>query len=159
MTTERGFRPRALGEIAIRCRDLPAMVRFYGEVLGLSLLSGDHRSGIVFFALGESHGGHTAVLALFRHDVAGRPGLHPTGEEAPLTGARSSLHHLALALPAAEQKAAIAWLGAWGLPCRVERFGWIGWRGVFTEDPDGNTVELVAHDPSFLDAPATAGDC
>ena len=122
MTTERGFRPRALGEIAIRCADLPAMMAFYEDVLGLTRLSGDHRSGIVFYALGESHGGHTGILALFRHDAAGRPGLHPGSAEAPLTGARSSLHHLALALPAAEQDAAIAWLGAQGLSCRVETF-------------------------------------
>ena len=153
MTTERGFRPRALGEIAIRCRDLPAMIRFYEEVLGLARLSGDRRSGVVFFGLGGSHGGHAAVLALFDRDAAGRPGLHPTSDEAPHAGARSSLHHLALALPAAEQEAAVAWLEARGLRCRVEVFGWIGWRGVFTEDPDGNTVELVAHDPSFC-APA-----
>ena len=151
MTSERGFRIRALGEIAIRCADLPAMTAFYEDVLGLARLSGDHCSGIVFYGLGESHGGHTAVLALFRHDAAGRPGLHPTGEEVPLTGACSSLHHLALALPAVEQEAAMAWLRAHGLPCRVETFGWIGWRGVFTEDPEGNTVELVAADPSFRD--------
>ena len=154
MTDERGFRPRALGEVAIRCRDLPAMVRFYEEVLGLERLAGGPRSSIVFFSFGESHGGHTAVLALFARDASGRPGLHPVSAEAPLAGARSSLHHLALALPAAEQEAAVAWLRARGLPCRVERFGWIGWRGVFTEDPDGNTVELVAHDPSFRDPAA-----
>lgn len=144
MTAERGFRPRALGEVAIRCADLPAMVAFYEDVLGLARLAGDHRSGIVFFALGESFGGHTAVRALFRHDAAGRPGLHPTGGGAPATGARSSLHHVALALPAAEQDAAVAWLTRHGLSCRVEVFDWIGWRGVFTEDPEGNTVELVA---------------
>lgn len=149
--SERGFRPRALGEVAIRCADMPAMVRFYEEVLGLERLSGDHCSGIVFFALSKSFGGHTAVLALFRHDAPGRPGLHPAGTEAPATGAGSSLHHIALSLPATEQDAAVDWLRTRGLPCRVEIFGWIGWRGVFTEDPEGNTVELVAHDPAFLD--------
>ncbi len=101
--------------------------------------------------MGGSHGGHTAVLALFRRDAAARPGLHPGPADGPLTGARSSLHHLALALPASEQDAAIAWLAAQGLTRRVETFGWIGWRGVLTEDPEGNTVELVAHDPAFLD--------
>ncbi len=48
MTTERGFWPRALGEIAIRCADLPAMTAFYEDVLGLTRLAGDHRSGIAF---------------------------------------------------------------------------------------------------------------
>ncbi len=37
-----------------------------------------------------------------------------------------------------------------GQPYRVEHFGWVGWRGIFTDDPEGNTVELVAFDPSEM---------
>ncbi len=132
----RGFRVRALGEIAIRCRDLDRMARFYGEVLGLERLEGTYRPDIVFFRIAPGFGGHTAVLALF---------------EAPNVeaGAHSSLHHLALSLPVEEQDAAVAWLEHQRLPCRVETFPWIGWRGVFTQDPEGNTVELVAFDRSL----------
>jgi len=43
----------------------------------------------------------------------------------------------------------IAWYQAQGLPYRVETFDWIGWRGIFTQDPEGNTVELVAKDPDW----------
>lgn len=139
----RGFSVRALGEIAIRCADLDAMTRFYRDVIGLAPLPGGHRDGIVFFALGESYGGHTAVLALFRDDGAARA-LTPSEAGPPVAGARSSLHHLALAVDAAEQEAAIGWLRGHGLPVSVQEFGWIGWRGVFTTDPEGNTVELVA---------------
>ena len=39
------------------------------------------------FLLGESYGGHTAVLALFCQD-AGRPELHPQDAEPPQSGAR-----------------------------------------------------------------------
>ena len=39
------------------------------------------------------------------------------------------------------------WYEAQGLPFRVEIFGWVGWHGVFTEDPEGNTVDLVAYGP------------
>ncbi len=39
-------------------------------------------------------------------------------------------------------------------PYRVEQFGWVGWRGIFTQDPEGNTVELVAYDAAILDTPA-----
>jgi len=131
---ERGFTIRALGEIAIRCQDFEAMVSFYRNRLGLQVLSGGHRDSIVFFTLGESYGGHTAVLALFRHDADGRPE----------TGATSSLHHIALTVAAAEQQAVIDWYEAEGQPYRIEDFPWIGWRGVFTNDPDGNTVEVVA---------------
>lgn len=130
-TGGRGFQVRALGEIALRCRDFEAMIEFYRETLGLSPLEGGHREGIRFFALGESYGGHTAVLALFSGN-------------APVAGDGSSLHHLALSLGAEEQKAAMAWFDALALPYRVEDFPWIGWRGVFVTDPDGNTVELVA---------------
>ncbi len=149
MDTKRGFKPRALGEIAIRCADMPAMVGFYENVIGLERLTGDHNSGIVFFKIAEGFGGHTSILALFRYDD-GRPDLHPRGESAPETGARSSLHHIALSLPTDEQDAVMEWYDSLGLEYRVQVFDWIGWRGIFTTDPEGNTVELVAYDPQFL---------
>ena len=43
------------------------------------------------------------------------------------------------------------WLDRQAIPYRVETFSWIGWRGVFLTDPDGNTVELVAYEASLLD--------
>ncbi len=145
MSDNRGFRVRALGEVAIRCRDLAAMERFYGEVIGLERLA-ERDGGITFFRIAEGYGGHTAVLALFGPG-AGRPDLHAVSEDAPETGARSSLHHLALSLGREEQARAIDWYERIGQPYRVERFDWIGWRGLFTEDPEGNTVELVAATP------------
>ena len=150
MTEQRRFKPRALGEIAIRCADIEAMIKFYGDVIGLDYLSGDHSDGIVFFKIAEGFGGHTTVLALFRHDM-GREESHPRGNDAPETGAKSSLHHLALSLPFEEQDAVIEWYEKIGQPYNVQHFGWIGWRGIFTTDPEGNTVELVAYDPSLKD--------
>jgi catechol 2,3-dioxygenase-like lactoylglutathione lyase family enzyme len=141
------FKPRALGEIAIRCRDIRSMADFYERVIGLERLSGDYRSGIIFFRIAEGFGGHTAVLALFAADAPQRD-VHPKGAVEPVTGAGSSLHHIALSLPYAEQPAVMEWYDQIGQPYRVEHFGWIGWRGVFTQDPEGNTVELVAYDPS-----------
>ena len=149
----RGFNVRALGEIAIRCADMPAMVDFYERVIGLERLSGDANSAIVFFKIAPGFQGHTTVLALFDHQTAPRPGLHPTSANRPETGGRSSLHHLALSLPFEEQDAVMAWCDALGQPYRVEHFGWIGWRGVFTQDPEGNTVELVAHHASLQASP------
>ena len=147
--TERGFRVRGLGEIAIRCDDLELMTSFYSDVLGLERMEGNAAAGIVFFRVAEGFGGHTQILALFDKRHVSRPGPHPTGTGAPATGASSSLHHLALSLPYGEQEAVISWYEAQGLPCRIKTFGWVGWRGVFTEDPEGNTVELVAHDASL----------
>ena len=141
----RPFTPRALGEVAIRCRHLGPMIAFYEDVLGLTRLAGDHRGGIVFFAFGESHAGHTQVLALFEAGAPQNP-VHGAGG-APRAGATSTLHHVALALPHEEQEAAAEWLRARGLKASFQDFGWIGWRGLFTEDPEGNTVELVARVP------------
>ncbi len=137
----RGFRVAALGEIAIRCRDMDAMERFYADVIGLKRLA-RREGGIVFFRIGAGYAGHTTVLALFDMN-AGRPEIHP-GDATPATGARSSLHHIALSITYAEQEAAMRWYDSLGQPYNVQDFDWIGWRGVFTTDPDGNTVELVA---------------
>lgn len=134
VTGGRGFTVRGLGEIAIACADVSAMRAFYETVIGLPLLA-ERPSGIVFLNIGEGHAGHTTVLALF-----------PTGSGASPTP--SSLHHFALTLNYDEQAAAIAHFERHGISHRIEEFPWIGWRGVFVSDPEGNTVELVAADPA-----------
>jgi catechol 2,3-dioxygenase-like lactoylglutathione lyase family enzyme len=128
-----------LGEIAIRCRDYPAMLAFYRDILGLRLLA-QPLPGLTFFALAEGYLGHVQVLALFRHD------LRREGQDIPLpqTGDGSSLHHLALGIAAAQQDAAADWFRSQGLQPFFEDHDWIGWRGLYVLDPDGNTVELVA---------------
>ena len=136
----KGFRPRALGEIAIRCADTRKMADFYENVIGLQRLSGNHNDGILFFKIADGFNGHTAVLALFRDDAGNCE-----------TGERSSLHHIALSLPFDEQEAVKAWYDKIGQPYSVQIFGWIGWQGIFTKDPEGNTVELVAYDASLKD--------
>ncbi|MEM0976595.1 MAG: VOC family protein [Pseudomonadota bacterium] len=142
------FAIKGLGEIAIRCRDIDRMTAFYKDVIGLPVMA-DFRelSGIVFFnisPLGGGYGGHTTILALFAHDARMRD-VHPTDDALPKTGATSSLHHVALTVRAEDQDAARAWFTSRDIPYVVEDFGWVGWRGVFVKDPDGNTVELVAH--------------
>jgi catechol 2,3-dioxygenase-like lactoylglutathione lyase family enzyme len=129
----------SLGEIAIRCRDYAAMVRFYRDVLGLSTMASP-LDGLTFFALAPGYQGHTQVLALFRHN------LRREGETIPLpsAGEPSTLHHLALGIASADQDAAADWLKSQGYPATFELHAWIGWRGLFTVDPDGNSVELVA---------------
>jgi len=143
------FTPRAIGEVAIRCADPARMAAFYENVIGLTRLGGEDGGPIIFLKVAQGFGGHTAILALFRHDTA-RPGVHHGSPVPPETGARSSLHHLALSLPYAEQVAVMAWYDQIGQPYTVEHFDWVGWRGVFTTDPEGNTVELVAYDASEL---------
>ncbi|MEM1101085.1 MAG: VOC family protein [Pseudomonadota bacterium] len=141
-------RIHALGEIAIRCRDLPTMRAFYRDVVGLEILRDfSEASGIVFFRIAPGHGGHTTVLALFDPSAGAARG-HKTGQM-PVTGAGSSLHHLALTVDHAAQDPLRAFLDRKGVPHRTEQFDWIGWRGIFIEDPEGNTVEFVAGVPQY----------
>lgn len=68
---ERDFTVRALGEIAIRCIDLDAMASFYRNVIGLEWMNDPINGDITLFRIAEGFDGHTAVLALFRHDFEG----------------------------------------------------------------------------------------
>lgn len=142
------FKIGTLGEIAIRCANTGAMFHFYKDIIGLTVLSGSADDSIVFFNLSEGFAGHTTVLALFAHDAPDQRKVHPKCENAPETGANSSLHHIALSLSYEEQEKAINWYNEIGQSYSIEDFSWISWRGVFTQDPEGNTVELVAKVPS-----------
>ena len=137
------FKIRNLGEIAIRCFDMDAMFEFYRDIVGLEVLSDTRDDGIAFFRICPGFGGHTTILALF-HATAGRANLHPRATVAPETGAKSSLHHLALTVAYDEQEAIKLWLEKNSINYQVQIFDWIGWRGIFITDPEGNTVEFVA---------------
>ncbi len=147
--TKPPFKVRDLGEVAIRCADLDGMFAFYRDVVGLEVLSDAREDGIVFFKICDGFGGHTTVLALFL-PTAGRPDLHPQGQEKPFTGAKSSLHHLALTVAFDEQDSIKDWLEKNEVDYQEQVFDWIGWRGIFIKDPEGNTVEFVAADKSLL---------
>jgi catechol-2,3-dioxygenase len=67
--TRRGFRRRALGEIAVRTRNIEATT-FYRYVLGLRVLSTRNQGEIVLFRLSDGFAGHTAGLALFDESEA-----------------------------------------------------------------------------------------
>ena len=143
-----GFKVQGLGEIAIRCLDFDAMVAFYRDMIGLETMNLNAGLGIAFFKISDGVAGHTNVLALFR-DGAGTRDAVADAANPPLAGPRSSLHHLALSLPFEEQQAVMDWYKQNGLRYSIEIFDWAGWRGVFTKDPDGNTVELVAYSESL----------
>ncbi|WP_252729616.1 hypothetical protein [Pacificibacter marinus] len=93
--SQRRFSVRALGEIAIRCIDLEAMVEFYRDVVGLKSMNDPKNGDFVFLRIAEGFADHTQVLALFRNDVEGA-GNTRAGDEPPATGPGSSLHRRAL---------------------------------------------------------------
>ena len=138
------FKIGTLGEVAIRCIDMHAMVAFYTDIIGLTIMSGSADEGHVFFKLSDGYDGHATVLALFAYDLVDQRAIHPQAETPPTSGGASTLHHFALSMNMLEQDKAISWFESTGQSFKIAEFTWIGWRGVFLEDPDGNTVELVS---------------
>jgi catechol-2,3-dioxygenase len=125
---------RSLGEIALRVNDLPVMRDFYETVVGLELMR--EFPGIAFFRLGEGHGGHTTILALFDRQAA-------VGAD------RSTLDHFAFTIDIADYENERLRLENAGLAVRTVVFDWVGWRSLFFPDPEGNTVEFVCRDSNL----------
>ena len=139
-----GFQIGALSEIAIHTNNMSEMISFYRDCLGLEPFSTRANGTIEFFRISAGYKGLTTVLALF-----------DAGRNQSITSGRgesaSSLHHIALAVTRPDQDVAEKWFAQNGIETRIEDFTWVGWRGLFVKDPDGNTVELVAHDPDLHD--------
>ncbi|WP_310619431.1 VOC family protein [Flexibacterium corallicola] len=140
----RGFQVRSLGEVVIRTNRIVPMLSFYRDILGLVLWTEKTQRGTYVFSLGESGSAHGTTLVL--HDAK----LHSQN----FLGNRnrsfsSSLHHIALNLPADEIVAARRWLEVNGLDYRVKELPLKGANGIFVNDPDGNTVELVSQGPAL----------
>ena len=128
-----------LGEIALRTERLPAMVEFYGEVLGLDRLDDPPFADSAFFAVGNGVGGHTQVLVLF--DRTTQDGYVPPDVD------RSTVDHVAFGVDAIAFDDEAARLEALGYDLRFSYHDWVAWRSLYLDDPDGHTVELVCHDP------------
>jgi catechol 2,3-dioxygenase len=128
---------RALGEIALRVRDLDAMERFYRDVVGLTPMR--RFEGSAFFRIAEGFGGHTQILALFDRS---RRDPHPP------EGARSTVDHLAFTIALEDYEAEKQRLEGLGVEVSTTAHAWVRWRSIYFEDPEGNTVELVCYDPS-----------
>lgn len=136
---------RSLGEIVLRVRDMPSMVTFYSETLGLSVLR-RFEDQVAFLRIGDGFEGHTQVLALFGAalppNADRRPWLEPDQNVTPL-------HHFAFAISLTDHQFALERLSSAGLKIKTATHTWIGWRAIYFLDPEGNTVELVCYDPSI----------
>ncbi len=58
---------KSLGEVALRVNNLPEMMRFYQEVVGLEVLGAF--GSAVLLRIADDFGGHTQVLGLFDRSV------------------------------------------------------------------------------------------
>jgi len=129
---------KALGEIALRVKNLDSMQRFYEKDIGLELMKRFPHA--VFFKIAEGYGGHTQILALFdRSRETGYRGVEPE---------KSTVDHFAFTIQltafAGEKKR----LEQLGLNVKTANHAWVHWRSLYVTDPEGNIVELVCYDES-----------
>ena len=130
-----------IAEVGLRVKDLSRMAAFYQEVLGLEIVRAYPKH--VFLKTGELNsplglGGHPQLLVLFDREVT-------------LDINLTTLDHLAFELPLEQYETEQTRLQAMSLEL-VERvwmgeYAWLRARSLFFDDPEGNTIELIAHDP------------
>ena len=131
-----------MAEVGLSVKDLPRSVAFYQEVLGLETVRA--YPTIIFLKAGEldsplGRGGHPQLLVQFDRQVQ-------------IDIALTTLDHIAFEIPLEHFQAERERLQRLGLDVseRIWRgeYSWLGARSLFLDDPDGNNVELIAHDPN-----------
>ncbi|HEY8629405.1 MAG TPA: VOC family protein [Gaiellaceae bacterium] len=124
---------RLLGELALRVNDLPSMVAFYRDVVGLE--AWQEYADCVFFRIAEGVEGHPQTLVLFDRNVE-------VGSE------RSTIDHFAFVIGLEDYDERRHQLERVGVEVRPKEFPRFHWRSLFVADPEGNTVEFVCYDES-----------
>ncbi len=124
---------RCFGELGLRVNDLAATTTFYRDVVGLAVF--DAGPGYVFFRVADALEGHPQLLVLFDRGVAVGP-------------ATTTLDHFAFVIAATAYERERRRLEDLGLAVVVKQFPHFQWRSLFFADPEGNTVEFVAYDPT-----------
>jgi len=131
-----------IAEVGLSVKDLPRSVAFYQEVLGFETVRA--YPTMAFLKAGEldsplGRGGHPQLLVLFDRQVQ-------------IDIALTTLDHIAFEIPLEHFQAERERLQRLGLDVseRIWRgeYSWLGARSLFLDDPDGNNVELIAHDPN-----------
>ena len=133
---------KGLGEASIRVKDLGVMRKFYEDVVGLEVLR--QEEDYVFFKIAEGYGGHTQNLALF--DAANRRFLEAKSSQ--LSPEQTTLHHIALNIAPEDFESEKERLEGLGLKVHAAEHAWMHVRSLYFADPEGNTLEFVAHDES-----------
>lgn len=133
-------------EVGLRVKDLSGMVDFYQDLLGLEIELSE--PDYVFLRVGDLKSplgsvGHPQMLVLFDRSVE-------------LDAAVTTLDHLAFEIPSREYQAQWDRLERRGFALRErswpETLPWRA-RSLFFSDPEGNTIEFIAHDPEADSVP------
>jgi catechol 2,3-dioxygenase len=123
---------RGLAEIVLWVHDLPAALAFYRDLLQLPVISPPERTNPVFLQAGPGDGGIPAMVVLVQMPDPAQPFSVPR-----------PLHHLALAVGAADFDALHDRLATRGLSIRTGTHPVIASRTMYVDDPDGNEVEFI----------------
>lgn len=122
--------PVGIHEMVLEVRDLDASTRFYGEIIGLKVITrweGDRQA--VWLDMGD-----TVALGLW---------LPETGGANAIANGRGGTHvHFALRIPQGSIDTVQARLRDLGYPPERVEFD-DGNRSLYIDDPDGNCVELM----------------
>jgi catechol-2,3-dioxygenase len=122
-----------LAEVVLNVHDMAASLAFYRDLLGLTVISPPERTNPVFLQAGAANADLPALVVL----------VQLPGEPAQFTPPRT-LHHLALAIPAASFDGTMAALTERGCSVRTGQHPVLPSRTMYVDDPDGNEVELIA---------------
>jgi catechol 2,3-dioxygenase-like lactoylglutathione lyase family enzyme len=126
---------RGLGEVGLRVNDLDRMAKFYEHVVGLEPWR--RLDFAVFFRIADGFQGHTRAFVLFDRS---------SSDPVPPRADASTLDHFAFEIALDDYEPERARLEESGVSVRTREFPDFGWRGLFFEDPEGNTVEFVCYD-------------
>lgn len=123
---------RGISEIVLWAHDQPAMVRFYRDTLGLTVISPPERKNPIFLQAGPGQAGIPQMIVV----------VQLPGDAPPFTTPRT-LHHLALELAPEDFDAERARLVELGFELRSGEHPVIASRTMYLNDPEGNEVELI----------------
>ena len=136
---------KGLGEIALRVNDLERMKKFYEEVIGLEVFK--RFATAVFFRISDGYKSHPQALILF--DRSKKPTGPQIHESTPhgVSQERSTFDHLAFDIDLEDYESEHKRLEQLGLSVKTKTYDW-GWRSLYINDPEGNTIEFVCFDSS-----------
>lgn len=135
----------SIGEVALRVKDMDAMVTFYVDHLGFRLRR-RFENDVAAIWLAEGVAGQVQTLTLFGQTL---PGNFAKFRWAGLDQNVSTLHHFALTIRPENYEVLHTRLREAGIPFETANHRWTGWKGTYVRDPEGNIVEFVCYDEAF----------
>jgi len=136
---------KRLGHLCFRSHQLPAMLAFYRDVLGLAVkFALKHDDGTPFgYYLAA---GHTTFVEIFDHAGAAKQWGGPSGPLGPNEG----VHYNHFCLEVTGLESFREQLIAQGVAVTPVQVGMDHSKQAWLKDPDGNAIELMEYTPQSL---------